>query len=550
MLKRVIRGFAVIAALPIAAAGCDLDVVNTQAPDRERALSDPLSLQSLLAGGYGTWYEAVHEDFATNHLFPNLAGMNTTTSSFAAALSTREPRIPLDNSPDLPAGSGPFGPRNLFADMNATASAAYDALRAVRTNGVVFMDGEVDVTRRNEAYAKLIQGIAWGYLSLIFDQVPIIPETEELDDDAFDQIRESLVPYDQALEFALQSLEEAAQIAGANTFSFPTSATTRLWFNSPREITNADLAQIANTFAARLIVLNARTPQERAAADWNRVLDYTSKGLSFDLETTLTADGRVSWLYSSSQALIEVSAATICCYRLDYRVVGMADVSGNYQEWFASPLEERDAFRITTPDRRITGSTSTSNGSYVRYRSNHNGFNSAEGLYRRSFYQWGRHAIRNGASSFASGYNTGTAFLATEDENRLLRAEALLRTGNAQGAADLINVTRTRPQTSSGAPNLPPVTALGVPAGDTCVPRKDDGSCGSLMTALRYERMIELMNLDAIYNYADMRGFGMLPDGTFLNAPIPGNELDILQMPIYTFGGVGGESSAVYQPEN
>src|SRR5690606_28762900 len=120
------------------------------------------------------------------------------------------------------------------------------ALRAIRVSNVAFIENEVDVTRRNEAYAKLMQGIAWGYLALVFDQVPIIPETEELDDRAFEQIRESLVPYDQALEFALQSLEEAAQIAESNTFSFPTSATTRLWFNSEREITNADLAQIAN----------------------------------------------------------------------------------------------------------------------------------------------------------------------------------------------------------------------------------------------------------------------------------------------------------------
>ena len=29
---------------------------------------------------------------------------------------------------------------------------------------------------------------------------------------------------------------------------------------------------------------------------------------------------------------------------------------------------------------------------------------------------------------------------------------------------------------------------------------------------------------------------------------MPGNELEVLGLPTYTFGGVGGESSAVYAP--
>jgi hypothetical protein len=313
-------------------------------------------------------------------------------------------------------------------------------------------------------------------------------------------------------------------------------------------MTNQDLADLANTMAARFLVLNARTPEERAQVDWARVLGYTANGLTTDFAVSLGVSTRSTLLFSSAQALIVVSSTTLCCYRIDYRAIGPADTTGAYQAWLAADVNERQPFLIRTPDRRITGSTATSSGGYVRYRSNHNGFNESEGTYRRSNYQWGRHALRNNQSTFGSGYQVGVAYLATVDENRLLRAEALLRTGDPQGAADLINVTRTRSHTASGAPNLPPVTAAGVTASGACVPRTDEGQCGSLMTALRYERVVELLNIDALFGYADARGFGTLPDGTFLHQPIPGNELDLLQLPNYSFGGIGTPFGAMYDP--
>src|SRR5690606_10681643 len=315
---------------------------------------------------------------------------------------------------------------------------------------------------------------------------------------------------------ALGALDEAIAIAEENSFSFPSSSETYLWFGSPSELTSQQFVELANTMAARFLVLSARTPAERAALDWSRVLAYTDNGLTYDFGTSLSTGNRSSWLLSGSQAVIEVSSDAVCCYRLSYRVVGPADTSGRYQEWIAMPPAERMPFLVETPDRRITGALPTLSGSYVRYRSNFNGFNATAGTYRQSHYQWGRHAIRHGVSPLSSSYNNGFAYMATADENNLLRAEALLRLGDAQGAAELINITRTRSQTASGEPNLPPVTAAGVPESPSCVPRTDTGECGSLLTALRYERILETLNLDAIIGYADMRGFGMLPEGTFL----------------------------------
>jgi hypothetical protein len=60
--------------------------------------------------------------------------------------------------------------------------------------------------------------------------------------------------------------------------------------------------------------------------------------------------------------------------------------------------------------------------------------------------------------------------------------------------------------------------------------------------------MLELTVLDAIRGFADSRGFGLLPDGTWLQVPVPGGELIQYRLPLYTYGGVGGDFSAVYRP--
>lgn len=79
-----------------------------------------------------------------------------------------------------------------------------------------------------------------------------------------------------------------------------------------------------------------------------------------------------------------------------------------------------------------------------------------------------------------------------------------------QEAAERVAVSRTCSQTIGAAtyPGLPPPSAAAVRA------------------------------------YTDSRGFGRLPRGTFLHLPIPGCELETLRLPLYTFGGVGGEWAA------
>jgi starch-binding outer membrane protein, SusD/RagB family len=546
------RNLALTVGVLVGSVGCAdfLEVENLNAPDRERALAQAQDLEALLGGTWSVYFGLVHgSDASSRHahavnLFPNVATQFTATMSTGGTReNVEEPRRPIDNNISVGSDTGTWGPRVLYDDLNQIAASVRQGLVTIDEQGVQLVDESGgDGTPRARAFGKFMQGLAWMTGALIHDKVSVIDEHTELSADPIQQAMESLLPWQEGLARGLQSMEEAVSIAQQSTFSYPAASVSHLWFAGPDAITSDELVRIANTYMARYLVLTARTPEERAQVDWNRVLELTANGVTRDFEIVLEPEFRESIYYARSQ-LNTPGCGT--CYRWDNRLIGHADISGRYQTWISGARSERFRFDIETPDRRITGPTPQSDGAYTRYRPDDNGFQAGAGLYLFSAYQWARH------EHLGFEANTGTAVMVSVDENNLLRAEALLRTGNPDGAAELINVSRTRSHvlpdgnTYSG---LPPVTADGVPVSADCAPRTDSGQCGDLMVALWYERMIELAGLDALRGYGDSRGFGLLPDGAWLQAPIPPEELELLGLPNYTFGGEGDTFGAVYAP--
>ncbi len=547
---------AVAAAGFLAMASCqDLQVDNINAPDRDRATANPNDVQAFIGGlFFPSFHSAMNVSLAVN-LFPYAASEFTSslsgTNSFLHYLDLVEPRIEHNNGAVIPQSNGPHGPRNYWAEIGTVASIAHEGL-GVLDDGMKIHEANVDVTDRARAFAKFMQGWAWGYSALIFDEIHVVPETTRLPQDPValqELILSSLTPYGPAVEAAVAAIEEAISIAQQNpdVVRFPSVIESPLWFGTPGAVTSDQFIRMANTLAARLLVLNARTPAERAQVNWQKVLQFTANGVTEDFAMQLNSN-RTSTLLDRVQNNVATGTSN---GRWDYRAIGPADQSGAYQAWIGAPDANRERFDIITPDRRVTGPTATSDGSYTRYRVDNNGFELDRGSYFASAYQWSRHAIRNGLTGTNRGNNIGVHPLIMADENTLLRAEALLRTGDAAGAATLINVTRTREQVIDGVtyPGLPPVTAAGVPTVDgQCVPRTDAGTCGDLLAAVRYERMIELAGMDMIRGYADSRGFGILASGSLLSFPVPGNVLQLYELDEYTFGGVGQPSTATYSP--
>jgi hypothetical protein len=115
---------------------------------------------------------------------------------------------------------------------------------------------------------------------------------------------------------------------------------------------------------------------------------------------------------------------------------------------------------------------------------------------------------------------------------RLLKAEGLLRNGSLSGAADIINETRVAIGGLNGT------TAAGL--NTSCVPRLPNRSCGGLFEMLKWEKRMENYHYNFGAWYFDSRGWGDLFKRTFLHLPVPARELQVLGLPLYTFGGPGG----------
>ena len=507
-------------------AGCqELAVENTNAPNRDQALSNPADVETLIASTWRDLWGRLQNSGSTTNVMPNVSDEMTATYANNGSLElSSEPRPYLNNSPLADVHDTP---RFQWEDWYQAVASAADGLAAIE-DGLEIVTGTppTDNTARAQAFAKFMQGLSHGYLSLIFDRAYVVTEHSDLTDVASLE----LLPAEAVRDSAERILLEAIALMEASSFTLPDT-----WINGV-PATNQELIRIAYSYLARFHVYFARTPEERAATDWDKVLQYVDRGITSDHAVTLQSGVLTSALLSRVQNSSSFQT------RADYKSIGPADVSGSYQAWLNTPVPQRDKFLITTPDRRITGPTPASSGAYYRYLSGET-FRPERGTYHFSYYQWYRNGGRAASQTFA---------IMSVDEMNLFRAEAYFHKGDLARAAEYVNLTRTRDVRigTTTYDGLPAVTAQGVPESDDCVPRTRTGECGSLKDALEYERMIELAMLDALRGWFDARAFGRLPAGTFLHMPVPGRELQTLQLEIYSFGGAGGPGAASCEVSN
>jgi hypothetical protein len=522
-------------------AGCqELMVPNQNNPDRERALVSPADVETLIASSWRDLWTYLNNTLQAYNAMPIIADELTATYANDSALElSSEPRVAFNNDPTSQATLLARAPWEGFYKGISSANDGMAAINnglVIRTNATEDPTSPVqDNTTRAWAFAKLMSGILHGHVAMMYDQMFVVHETRELPEDISKVTAEMpLVGYQLGVDSAVAYILEAIDTMQAKPFIIPS-----VWIPH-RARTSEDLIQLGHAYIAQILVYSARTPQERADVDWARVLYHAERGMTEEFFIDLSPSTGGLGIFHNTLARAQQGLTSTFSSSGDYKLIGAADVSGAYAEWLNKPLGERDWFDIVTPDRRITGATPTSTGMYFRYRTS-NIFNVERGLYHRSRYQ-----------SFRKygGTSSGVWYLIPMDELNLIRAEALYRLNRRQEAADMVNISRTRNRVYTvGASQfnfvgLPAVTADGVPQSDDCVPRMDGVTCANLLHAIQYERMIEGLLITGYRAWMDSRGWGRLPPGAFLHFPIPGRELVALGLPIYSFGGVGGEGAA------
>ena len=510
-LRRTLAASAIGAS--VLAAGClELGVENSNSPSETDVFTTPSNLESVIGSTWGIFW-GVAQGARANSTYPvtqlSALGEETTSADAAVHEVIQEPRIPYNNR-----DAGQWAARKPWYDLYEVIANSRDALKSIESGVKI---GAVNAanpngadTPRAKVFAKMTMGLAHLYVGLMIDSGFVTDENTDADTFVYE-----LKPYPELIAHGIAQLEEAIAEAKAAPTNFTLPAT---WIND-QTYSRDDLVRFMTSYIVRGRVYGARNPAERAAVDWTRVLALLDQGLTatraLQVQAVLTNSN--TWSTNVQRTQLQTNA------RVDYRLIGPADTSGNYQRWLAAPLGERRDFQILTPDRRIhAASGPTAAGTIFGYLATQT-MSSALGTYMHSRYRgikWG-----------TTYYQTGLIQTMNATEMDFIRAEALYRLGRRAEAATIINKTRV----ANG--KLPEVTIDGPPPGSACVPKKDDGTCGDLWDALMYEKRIETFGLEPLIPFADRRGWGLMLKGSLIQFPVTGRELQTLGKPVYTYGG-------------
>lgn len=519
--QKRLRLLALLPILGFALVSCqDLAVTNPNLPDALRATQQPTAAETFVASAFRTWWPvAGHDDYPAWAFSTMAMEITSGFADFGQLELSAIPRTPWNNSPVNARNNVTEGP---WYGLYRTISSVNDALSAV-DRGVLVVD--TLRTMRTKAVGKFIQGISYGYLGLYFDKGFIIDEKVQLDTVKNPQFK----TYKEMTAFGIAQIDTAIAVAQKYNFSLPLDG----WLYT--NMTRDQFVQLANSFAARLMVYSARSRTERAAVDWAKVITRVDAGIKTDFAPT--AQSLVLWDdWKRLVARLRTVGRPSDFGRPSYDLIGPADSTNGYVNWVNTPLTSRVGFQMKTQDRRIQGSTGpASPGIYMGYNKN-DIFTASRGTWRWSHYYY----LRNGTGTT---WESGAQVAMTVAEMDLLKAEALIRLGRAAEAVPLINKTRV----ANG--QLPSVTVDGPPDTPGCVPRKFNGNCGSLWDALRHEKKVEGVGVSGVIAFFDARGWQSLPENTLIHLPVPGRELGVLRQDLYTYGGGGAGSAPAPSPE-
>jgi len=516
MAKRV--KMTVTAAVLTASMGCvDLDVTNVNEPDRGRALASASDVEALISGTFRTWWE-LQQGQAPGPAMASLADdVSQSQANYGFQDQGQEPPTPIINETAYQWGYWVYDP---WTFTNRALASLRDGLQSIDDLGLEMGVGNQDGPRV-QTFARFMQGLLLGNIALQYDQGFILDETVE-DPEALE-----LVPYQDVMAAAREKLATAREMATDNSFTIPGG-----WMG-PSSYTSDDLVRLTHSYEARFMAQVARTPADREQVLWAEVLAHINSGVLDDFGIELAGNDDV-WSVNGGMKDQQGDGSNV-----DLALIGPADQSGAYAAWEAASPGSKLAFLVDTDDRRITDGTPEGPGAYTTWR-NSLGAPAERGLYFQSNY----------ARKWYLGISeTGFGFAPelTVEEMGFLAAEAHIRMGNPDLALPFINGDRVAvgqldAATVDGAPGarcVPRATGLLARASDT-----PEGECGDLMQTLIYESRIELAFLTAGNSWYNSRGWGTLRPGRAYHCPIPSVDLELLGMPIYTFGGVGGEGSA------
>ncbi len=472
--------------------GCqDLEVENLNSPDRRALLAEPSEYPASIEGAYSSVWGATQYSTFQFPISVMAQSLSMSWGNWGAQDLGTIPRQALQNNLT-------YNNRGVFTGswngMYSALGPVNNILKIIAEDGVTVPDGAGnDITQSVVANGKFVQGMALGYLSLIYNQAYIVDEASDISNLEFR-------PYSEVNAAAVQKLEEAAALFAGSNWSMT-------GFPEYNFVGN-DAAKVARSFAAKFQAVVARNTTEAAAIDWANVLSNASNGMDFDL-APLGDGGNVWW----HRLLIQGQDPGWA--RVSQKMIKMMNPdASNAAVPYPWPDGVGTIGAIANPGDDRIGTDITFAGASP--------FSSARGWYFYSDYDYSRY------ESYRASFAEPMDYL-TEAEVGLIRAEALIRTGGSKtDAANLINVTRV------ARGGLAPLTGA----------ESDD----VLLNAITYELLVETSHhmggnpwfqrrMRTPSGNTDATNLYYLEPATARHLPVPADELSIFGIPFYTFGG-------------
>lgn len=522
--------------------GCSDDqfsVENPNAPDRDLAIQEPSDIQSILNGGYTSWWQGTYENeigvYQSAPHFHAWGDALSTTNAYSGFwnVGTNEPRVEIPNTTlfgDLGIVEVPW------ENLNSAISSANDVIRQIEENED-FQIQNPQITQGTRAAAYYLRGLSYGYLANIYDQGYITGTDFDPEED-LQQLEFS--PYPDLLAQARSDLQQARDILSSEPVSADPFSDVLPWTNAP----NIDrLIRISNSMEARFIVSTNRGGEAEVSYDipWNEVLDLTQNGVQQDI--VMQMDGvqwengfhylsGLYWYFRVDNRIISKMAAQNGA--TDYPIKYPSDQAGSPIEPAKLPSEqgEGDA-RLCPADGTESGgsgvSTAAGSDCWFAYDGDQSYYTLPRGPKLQSNYYW----LREPALEmwFSQPFGAGPSIIFDAEENRLMEAEAEIKATNGSGVSAARALVNNGSRVNVG--DLDPL-----PSG---VSQED------AMEAIEYERDIQLYRTGLGLQYFDLRRRGELQTGTPVHMPVPATELETPpQSPLYSFGGASnaGEPGA------
>ena len=545
MRRSLMHAAALVAAAGLAAiAGCNqLDVTNPNNPDTKRALATPGDAENLMAGYYKRWHDGLYRTLGN---FEGMANIMSFQNYSDLANNCQNARFPFSGAINLNTiGNVCSGEQARVYQYMQEVTRVASTLLAQQDAGLTL--GTAGRDARYRAFGEFLRGVSLGYVALFYDSAAVITAKTAGDDAS------KLVAYTVVMDSAYAALQRAIDAAGTPGFLALDAA----WIPAPASLSASDFVRLIRSYRARFRANVARTPAERAAANWDLIIADAQNGITANhVNITNATNGPFrTWVGQYDTYGL--------WHQMPPWIIGMGDVSGSYASWIAQPVGARGsgntAFFMVTPDLRFPQganrgdqqndfkitSCQGAGQTCKRYFANRIGndqFNSLGWGWSNydfvRFHSWA-------TSGDAGSGGTGAIIFMTKAEIDMLEAEGQIRKGNFGAAAALINKTRV--------PNgLPALTDLNntspVPGGANCVPKVPVSpynviACGNMFEAMKWEKRIETAYTHFAAWYLDGRGWGDLATGTPLFWAVPYQDLQArgaLPNQIYSAGdGVG-----------